>query len=110
VLLGLTLALINTAGFVDSPPSRISGVRQIITEALTSRPGGDLILVRYAADHDYHEEWVYNAASIDQAPIVWARSMGADRDSELIDYFADRVPWLLLVGDSLRLDPLSPAP
>jgi hypothetical protein len=110
VLLGLSLALINTARFLDSPPSRISGVRQIITEALNSRPGDDLILVKYAADHKYHEEWVYNAASIDQAPIVWARSMGADRDSELVEYFADRVTWLLLVGDSLRLESLSSAP
>lgn len=110
VLLGLSLALINTTRFLNSPPSRISGVRQIITETLTSRPGNDLIVVQYAPDHKYHEEWVYNAASIDQAPIVWARSMGADRDSELMEYFADRVPWRLLVGDSLRLESLSPAP
>ncbi len=53
------------------------------------------MVVRYGADHDVHEEWVYNHADIDGSAVVWARDMGEARNRELLDYYHDRNVWLL---------------
>ena len=39
---------------------------------------------------NYMAEWVYNDGMIDDAKVVWARSIDETRDRELIDYFDDR--------------------
>jgi len=54
-----------------------------------------LVVVRYWPGHDPDAEWVYNAADIDGAKVVWAREMDAARNRELLDYFKDRRAWLL---------------
>ena len=61
--------------------------------------------------HDVDHEWVYNAADIDAAKIVWARDMGAAQNQELLNYFHNRHIWLLN-GDqpSPRLEPYNLAP
>jgi hypothetical protein len=69
--------------------------RQAVIEQLAKQGGPDLVLVRYSSDHDPHQEWVYNRADIDRAPIVWAREMGREQDRALIEYFHDRRIWLL---------------
>jgi hypothetical protein len=51
--------------------------------------------VRYAAGHSPHDEWVYNAADIDESPIVWARDMGAAQNEELMRYYGRRKAWLV---------------
>jgi hypothetical protein len=58
-------------------------------------PGKSLVLVSYKSDGkpDIPHEWVYNAADIDSAKIVWAWDMGAAKNQELIDYFKDRQVW-----------------
>ncbi|HWC98089.1 MAG TPA: hypothetical protein VG456_15120 [Candidatus Sulfopaludibacter sp.] len=66
---------------------------------LEQTPGRHLVIVRYAAERDpdpmHSFEWVFNAAAIDAAPVVWARDMGKDQNAELIDYFRDRKVWLV---------------
>lgn len=56
-----------------------------------------LVIVRYGPRHHIDNEWVYNAADIDQAPVVWAREMDDAHNRQLLAYFADRQAWLLLV-------------
>jgi hypothetical protein len=58
-------------------------------------PGKQLAIVRYAPGHDVYEEWVYNAASIDNSKVVWARDMGAESNEELLRYYKDRNAWLV---------------
>jgi hypothetical protein len=58
-------------------------------------PGKDLVIVHYSADHNPHQEWVYNRADIDAAPVVWARETPRETLSQLIQYFADRQVWIL---------------
>jgi hypothetical protein len=54
-----------------------------------------LVVVRYAQDHNPHQEWVYNRADIDEAPVVWARDMGLDQNRRLLEHFGARRVWLL---------------
>jgi hypothetical protein len=61
---------------------------------LQHHSGKQLVVVRYRPEHNVHEEWVYNAADIDGAKIVWARDMGP-RNDELIAYFKDRDVWFV---------------
>jgi hypothetical protein len=65
-----------------------------------------LLLVRYAPWHDLKREWVYNGPNISQQPVIFARSLGARSDCELMARFPDRTilyvepdgqPWPRLV-------------
>lgn len=77
--------------------------RAEVASVLRESPEPDLVLVAYGPFHNVHREWVYNAADIDAAPIVWARSMGLERDRELVSYFGDRVVWCLEVDREVVL-------
>lgn len=78
--------------------------REQITKILREHPGVDLVLIDYEEGHekrfDVHDEFVYNGANIDEAPIVWARYMGPREAADLVQYFSDRNAWLLRVGPS----------
>ncbi len=71
------------------PEGRISINRQ-----LAEAPGKHLVFVRYFSSHTF-QEWVYNAADIDGARIVWARDLGPMENAKLRSYYADRTVWLL---------------
>jgi hypothetical protein len=78
-----------------APHGGWSVARKHIIDQLFQTPQRHLILVRYGPNHNPHQEWVFNAADIDAAKIVWARSMNPARDAELLQYFGDRQAWLL---------------
>jgi hypothetical protein len=67
---------------------------QIVRELMNS-PSQHLVLVHYAPDHIPDDEWVYNAANIDGAKVVWAREMDRKQNQELLDYFPGRQVWLV---------------
>ncbi|MBI3553257.1 MAG: hypothetical protein HY077_12250 [Elusimicrobia bacterium] len=61
-------------------------------------PGRQLVLVRYAADHSVHQEWVYNEADMELSPVIWARSLTPEQDKALAGYYTDRNVWILEVS------------
>jgi hypothetical protein len=67
-----------------------------------------LVIVRYGPRHSPHREWVYNAADIDRAPVVWAREMDAQNDSTLLKYFDGRRVWRLNIDDDAEPPVLVP--
>ena len=69
--------------------------RAVIAENLSRIPGKHLILVRYAEDHNLHDEWVYNGAEIDSAKVLWARELDPQQNARLFAYFKDRHIWLV---------------
>ena len=72
-----------------NPERRIAVNRQ-----LSEVPGGLLVFVRYAPQHLFQEEWVWNAADIDGARVVWARDLGPEENQKLRDYYPDRTALL----------------
>ena len=62
---------------------------------LDGQPGQQLVIVRYAADHNPYDEWVYNGADIDGSKVVWVREMDAANNVELTQYYRGRSVWLV---------------
>jgi hypothetical protein len=62
---------------------------------LEATPGGHLVLVHYQPDHSFYEEWVYNAADINNSKIVWAREIPGIDPKPLLEYFKERLVWEL---------------
>jgi hypothetical protein len=72
------------------------GTERALTETrLEQLPGKQLAIVRYSSQHDPYNEWVYNAAEIEDSKVIWAREMDAANNRELIDYYKDRAAWLV---------------
>jgi hypothetical protein len=65
-----------------------------VEKQLDALPGEHLVLVRYSKDHNSGEEYVYNAADIDRAKIVWAREIPGVDVKPLLTYFHNRDVWL----------------
>jgi hypothetical protein len=71
-------------------PERRLSVKQELDRA----PGDLLVFVRYSPQHIFQEEWVWNAADIDRARVVWARDLGPEENAKLLAYFPARMPLL----------------
>ncbi len=76
------------------PPEGIEFRAQFESQ-LNASPGEHLLIVRYAPEHDSARDWVYNAADIDRAKIVWAREIPGVNIHPLLDYFHGRRVWLV---------------
>jgi len=68
--------------------------RIAIKTELEKAPGDLMVFVRYAPQHIFQEEWVWNAADIDNARIVWARDLGPEENAKLIAYYPARTALL----------------
>jgi len=67
----------------------------MVEEQLEKLPGRQLVFVHYGPRHQIYEELVYNRADIDGSKVVWARSLGAEKDAELVQHYTDRQIWTL---------------
>jgi hypothetical protein len=76
-------------------PGQFGAARARVETGLGRLPGRQLVIVRYSPEHDPLNEWVYNAADIDDSKVIWAREMDAANDLELIHYYKDRRVWLV---------------
>jgi hypothetical protein len=72
--------------------------RAHLQERLEGLPGRQLVIVQYGAEQPKFKEYVYNLADIDSQRVVWARSMGARENAELLNYYRDRYAWLLTIN------------
>jgi hypothetical protein len=72
--------------------------RARIAARLEALPGKHLAIVRYLPERALEGEWVYNAADIDHAKIVWAREIPGISMTPLLDYFRDRHVWVVEPG------------
>jgi hypothetical protein len=91
----------------ENPERRIFVARELAARELAKIPSQLLVFVRYYyPQHMFQEEWVYNAADIDGARVVWARDLGEPENQKLRDYYPGRT--VLLLEPDFRPPRLSP--
>jgi hypothetical protein len=95
VILAVNWVVVQAIHHFLNPARDWSMERVQITARLQAQPGRHLIIVRYKPTHNPHHEWVYNAADIDHAKVVWARDIPGIDLQPLLDYFKERQVWLL---------------
>ena len=87
-------------------------LRSKLVRQLEAIPGRDIVLVKDGPDNPIHFELVYNDAVIDNSSIVWAHSLGPERDHALQRYFSDRqlweFEWEKNSAQGYRLEPVLP--
>jgi hypothetical protein len=74
-------------------------------ELLKKQSGQHVIFVSYAGLPSPHEEWVYNPANIDTAPVIWALDLGPAENEKLRRYYAGRSFWRFKPAESMSLSP-----
>jgi hypothetical protein len=79
--------------YTRQEPPEWATLRVRMQEQLERAPGRHLVIAHYAPGHSPHEEWVANAADIDGAKVIWARSMLPEQNDALVDFFAGRRVW-----------------
>ena len=85
----------------DGPAYR----RAEMVAALEAEPGDDLVFVRYGASRNLDNEWVYNAADLGAAPVIWARDMSAARNAQLMEWYPGRRAWIVDIdAASVRIE------
>jgi hypothetical protein len=107
------VGLLVTAAVIEMAPGYATAIRRAVAVrhswaatrvqiegSLARLPGKHLVVVRYAPTHNFHKEWVYNRAAIDDAPVVWAREMDEAHNQALFEYFRDRHIWLLMADEA----------
>jgi len=94
-LIVLRVGAVAAGAQIEPPWPRGNLERAAILRQLRNLPGRHLVIVRYGPEHDLDHDWVYNAADIDAAKVVWARDMGTSSNAELLQYFHDRRVWRL---------------
>lgn len=109
-MLILRVTAILAGAQIERAWPRGNQARVQIERTLEHSEGLQLVLVRYSSTHSPDDEWVYNAADIDRANVVWARDMGDLGNRDLLAYYRNRRAWLLEPDCSPpRLSPLSSA-
>lgn len=109
--LAVILVLARIAVYIVRPPSLVEAVgpqRANLVKQLDAMPDTQLVIVRYAPEHPPFIDWVYNAADVDHAKVVWARQIPGVDMQPLFKYFRGRTV-LLLEPDHLPLE-LKPYP
>ena len=69
--------------------------RAAVQDRLEHEAGRHLVLVRYEPSHLASIEWVYNAARIDEAKVIWAHDLDSAANARLLSYYAGRRVWRL---------------
>jgi hypothetical protein len=96
LMLGFSVFGLRIANYPVFPePQYVSNDRARVEHDVLEYPGKQLCLVRYTAQHEPWQEWVFNGADPENERLVWARSLGPERDREVIAAYPGREVWLV---------------
>ncbi len=70
-------------------------LRDDVTARLERVPGKHLVFVKYAPNHCFCEEWVFNSADLQSQKIVYARPYTPATDRGLAQYLEDHDVWIV---------------
>jgi hypothetical protein len=99
------IATHRTADQEQAKNAQVAQRERIEKQLLKKRSGQHVIFVRYAGLPSPHDEWIYNPADIDAAPVIWAQDLGHIENERLRRYYAGRSFWLFKPAESMNLSP-----
>jgi hypothetical protein len=99
------IATQRTADQIQARNTQITQKETIEQELLKKQPGQHVIFVSYAGLPSPHEEWIYNKADIDAAPVIWALDLGQTENEKLRRYYPERFFWRFKPAESLSVRP-----
>lgn len=99
------IATHRTTDQVQAKNAQIARKENIEQALLKMQPGQHVIFVSYAGLPSPHEEWVYNPATIDAAPVIWTLDLGQTENEKLRRYYQGRSFWRFKPADSMSLSP-----
>jgi len=99
------IATHRTADQIQARNAQIARKENTEQELLKKQPGQHIIFVSYAGLPSPHEEWIYNPANIDAAPVIWVLDLGRTENEKLHRYYAGRSFWLFKPAESISLKP-----
>jgi hypothetical protein len=85
--------------------AQIAQKESIEQALLRKQPGQHVIFVSYVGLPSPHEEWIYNSAKVDAAPVIWALDLGQTGNEKLRHYYAGRSFWRFKPAESMSLSP-----
>lgn len=86
----------NPHAFFGANLGEANWQRAKVASQLQAVEGQHLVIVRYSQTHHKVQwEWVYNAADIDHAKVIWAREVPGVDMQPLLDYYKDRKVWVI---------------
>jgi hypothetical protein len=97
------IATHRTTDQIQATNAQNAQKEDIEQELLKKQPGQHVIFVSYAGLPSPHEEWIYNPANIDAAPVIWALDLGQTENEKLRHYYAGRSFWRFKPAESLTL-------
>jgi hypothetical protein len=100
VLSPMPLAPLAAAVGVGSAGVEPPWLREQLSQRLSAIGGRHVVFVRYDPGHSFHDEWVFNAANVDDAEIVWCRALDGAANDDVIRYYRERTVWLAVVDDN----------
>ena len=95
----------QTTDQIQSKNTQVAQKDNIERELLKNHSGQHVILVSYAGLPRPHEEWIYNPANIDAAPVIWALDLGQTENEKLRRHYAGRSFWLFKPAELMSLIP-----
>ena len=102
---GEAIARHETADQIQSKSAQVAQKENIERKLLKNQSGQHVIFVSYARLPSPHDEWIYNPADIDAAPVIWALDLGQTENETLRHYYAGRSFWRFKPADSMSLSP-----
>jgi hypothetical protein len=99
------IATHSTSDQIQAKHTQVAQKQSIEQQLLEEHRGQHVIFVSYAGLPSPHDEWIYNPANIDDAPVIWALDLGWTKNERLRRYYAGRSVWLFRPAESLTLSP-----
>jgi hypothetical protein len=95
----------ETIDQIQSKNVQVAQKESIERKLLKNQPGQHVIFVSYAGLRSPHDEWIYNPANIDAAPVIWALDLGQTENEKLRRHYSERSFWRFKPADSMSLSP-----
>lgn len=99
------IATHQTTDQIQARNAQIAQRESIEQQLRRKQPGQHVIFVSYAGLPSPHEEWIYNSANIDAAPVIWALDLGWTENEKLRRYYQGRSFWRFKPAESMSLSP-----